>query len=455
MTLRVRLTLWYVSLLAVMLVAFGLFLYVNLSRQVHREADRSLVLDAQRLIATLDVVGGRPRLGEGSDSLEAGTVAALYDSGGQQLIAASVRQPWPTLGDALGRAARGRQNLTTATFPDGARWRVLTTPVTDENRRVAILQVARNMVSVEAVLTRLVGLMAVAVPVTLLLAVLGGIFLAGRALNPIDRITRTAEQIGAEDLTRRLDLGGTDEVGRLAATFDRMLDRLQSAFERQRQFTTDASHELRTPLAMIASQIDLALDRPRDAPEYREVLISLRQDVTRLNELTSELLTLARAGAGREHLSIEPLDLGKIVEGVVATMQPLARAAGIQLAQHAETGITIAGDQTRLTQMLINLIDNAVKHTPTGGSVRVDAGRDGKSAVVSVSDTGAGIEPEHLPHVFERFYRVESDRSRAAGGSGLGLAIGKWIAVAHGGEIRVTSIPGRGTIFSVSLPLQA
>lgn len=454
-TIRVRLTLWYVGLLAVTLVVFGIFTYLNLAREIHQEADHSLASDAQRLDATLDVADGRPGLGEANDSLETGTVVALYEAGGRQLLATTPGRPWPDMSAIVNRAAQGERTLTTVLFPDGSRWRVLTTPIVEDRRQVAVLQVARSMRDVDAILTRLMRWMAIAVPLVLLLAIVIGIFLAGRALNPIDRMTRMAARISAEDLTRRLGYAGNDEVGRLAATFDRMLDRLESGFERQRRFTADASHELRTPLASLVGQIDLALDRPRTDREYRDVLTSLRQDTKRLSQLTNELLSLARADAGHDSLVLEPLNLGQIVEDVVSAMQPLARKAGIQLAQRADASVVVAGDQTRLTQLLVNLIDNGLKHTPIGGSVTLDVRGDEGGAVISVTDTGTGIEPEHLAYVFERFYRAESARGRATGGSGLGLAICQRIAEAHGGEIRVSSRPGHGATFSVFLPIRS
>jgi heavy metal sensor kinase len=452
-TIRVRLTLWYVALLAVTLLAFGVFLYFNLSRNLHDEADQSLALDARRLIATLDIEDGRPRLIEGPESLRPGTIAALYDPTGRRLLADQRSLSPPTMSRALLRAAQGQQTLTTVGSPDGARWRALTGPVVEDNRRVAVLLVARNQRDVEAVLAKLLALMAIAVPVTLLIAVAGGFFLAGRALNPIDRITRTAARIGAEDLSGRLDLAESDELGRLAATFDQMLDRLEAAFQRQRQFTADASHELRTPLAMIVSQIDLALQQPRAAAEYRSALESLREDATRLSRLTSELLNLARADAGRQTLDREPLNLRTIIEEVLESMQPLAHAVGVTLARRMRTDLMLAGDQTRLTQLLVNLVDNALENTPRGGSVTVEAESQGRRAVVSVRDTGVGIAPDHLPHIFERFYRAETARSRAAGGVGLGLAICRWIVEAHGGDIEVTSRVGHGTTVTVHLPV--
>ena len=206
---------------------------------------------------------------------------------------------------------------------------MLTLPVLDNGQQIGILQVARPMAEVTGAIQQLALLLAVAVPITLLLASAGGLFLAGRALGPIDRITRAAASIGAADLSRRLSFSGTnDEVGRLAATFDRMLDRLDSAFRRQRQFTADASHELRTPLTMLASQIDLALERTRTPDEYERLLRSLREDTGRMAQLVSELLTLARADAGQQLLTREDLDLGEVIRSVVPAMQPLAVRRG-------------------------------------------------------------------------------------------------------------------------------
>jgi heavy metal sensor kinase len=307
---------------------------------------------------------------------------------------------------------------------------------------------------VDATLRQLALLLAVAVPFTLLVASVGGLFLAGRALDPIDRITRAAAAISADDLSRRLNFRGSrDEIGRLASTFDRMLDRLDRAFRRQRQFTADASHELRTPLTMLASQIDVALERKRTPAEYEELLRSLREDAARMTQLVSELLTLARADAGQQLLTKENLDLSDLVGSVVPAMQPLAAQRGLQLTEDIQAHPSVSGDQTRLTQLLINLVDNALRYTPEGGTVKVSVGRDQEWAVLRVHDTGVGIAAEHLPHLFERFYRADPARARADGGSGLGLAIAQWVSQAHGGQISVDSELGRGSTFSVRLPL--
>jgi heavy metal sensor kinase len=453
-SIRVRLTLWYVALLAVILLAFSGVLYVSLSRSLRQEMDLTLSTEAERLVAAMDFENGSPHLGEGPDNLRIGTVAALYDSSGNRLLAYDPRQRLPSLPQALSQAARGGQTFETAPIQDGTQWRVLTTPVSENAVQVGILQVGRPVAEVDATLRQLAVLLGLAVPLTLLVASAGGLFLAGRALNPIDRITRAASVIGADDLTRRLNFRGSrDEVGRLATTFDRMLDRLDRSFRRQRQFTADASHELRTPLTMLASQIDVALERDRTPADYQDLLRSLREDAARMSQLVGELLTLARADAGQQLLTTERLDLGELVRSVVQAMQPLAAERGVQLVEEVRPSVAVSGDQMRLTQLLINLVDNALRHTPPAGRVVVSVSEQGGRAALRVQDTGAGISAEHLPHVFERFYRADPARARADGGSGLGLAIGQWIAQAHGGQIAVASELGRGSTFTVELPL--
>jgi heavy metal sensor kinase len=453
-SIRVRLTLWYVALLAVILLVFSGLLYLTLSRALREELDVTLSTEAERLIGSMKFGSDAPQLGDAPDNLRIGTVAALYDSGGRRLLAYDPRQPLPVLPEALSEAARGRQVLVTAALADGTEWRVLTAPVIDNGVQVGIIQVGRPVAQVDATLRQLLLLLVLAVPLTLLVTSAGGLFLAGRALDPIDGITRAAAAIGADDLSQRLNFRGSlDEVGRLAATFDRMLDRLDRAFRRQRQFTADASHELRTPLTMLATQIDVALERQRTPADYEELLRSLREDAARMTQLVSELLTLARADAGQQLLTTEELDLGDLVSSVVQAMQPLALQRGVQLAERAQPHVRISGDQTRLSQLLINLVDNALRYTSRGGNVNVAIKEQAGWAELRVEDTGIGIAAEHLPHLFERFYRADPARARTDGGSGLGLAIAQWIAQAHGGGISIESELGRGSTFTVRLPL--
>jgi signal transduction histidine kinase len=304
-------------------------------------------------------------------------------------------------------------------------------------------------------------------------AALGGYWLATRALRPVRLITRAAEEIEETDLSRRLDVKSSDELGALAATFDRMLARLEAAFARQRQFTGDASHELRTPLSIVAAEAERALAAPRAPEEYRRALEVIQSENAYMGRLVGQLLTLARADAGQLGLRDEQLDLSDVALEVVERLAPLAHERGVVLRMGALPELCVRGDRTALSMALGNLVENAIKYAghgeqPEGGYVRVETGatdRGGEQRVAwaRVEDDGPGIAAEHMPHLFERFYRVDAARTRvdtksgasesAADGSGLGLAIAHEIAVAHCGTIGVRSMPGGGTAFTLELPI--
>ena len=264
--------------------------------------------------------------------------------------------------------------------------------------------------------------------------------------------TQQAASVSAEELGRRLGLDlPDDEVGRLARTFDAMLERLDASFRRQRRFTSDASHELRTPLAVIRGEIDVTLERPRAPAVYVEALESIGGEAERMTRLVSDLLLLARSDNAQLPLAWEALDLAELLSVLIDQMKPQAEAAGVELYATFSAPLPSDGDRDRLLQLFINLLDNAFTYAP-GSRVQVE----GKAVVggveIVVSDSGPGIGIEHLPHIFERFYRVDAARSRANGGSGLGLSIAQEIARAHGGEIRAQSEIECGATFTVWLP---
>jgi heavy metal sensor kinase len=454
-TIRARLTLWYLAILAVTLVAFSAFLYVSLTHVLRATHEQDLLLESAEVAADLEQSKAPGRLTDLPSVPQSDAAVSVFDASGERMLGANVDDPPKVPDSVLTAAARGELSYQRLPKAGGGKWGVLTVPVKEDGQVVAVISLARPQDSVDANLAAFGKTLLVAIPLTLLLALAGGLFLAQRALNPIDRVTREAERFGTGDLSLRFNLDGPpDEVVRLAATFDRMLARIEQAFLRERQFTADASHELRTPLALLLSRTDLALERPREAGEYRETLAQIRQDLAGLNRLLNELLLLARAEAGREQLTLESLSLGDLAADVVGAMQPLAESRGVRLSCAARTRSAIAGDQMKLTQLLINLVDNAVKFTPAGGAVTVHARRRGGWAEIQVTDSGSGIPPADLPHVFERFYRVDKARSPAEGGSGLGLTISQWIAQAHGGGISATSRLGEGSTFVVRLPIK-
>ena len=450
-SIRARLTFWYVALLAITLSGYSAVLVVSLARGLDGGLDRLLSDEARQATGVLSAVNGDQELAEEFRRINVGTIIGLYDATGEHLLAG---RTLPTPFDQPAPVDATEPRIETMSLPDGRIWRVSTQRVSEPEQPDRLLVVARSEGFIQVAMGQLMIVIAVTAPLTLLLAIAGGVYLTVRALNPIDQIARTAAAIDAEDLSRRLAMPrSSDEVGRLASTFDHMLDRLDQAFERQRRFTADASHELRTPLAMLVSRAGLTLERRRTLHEYEDVLRTIRDDGLRMGRIVSDLLMLARADEGDALAVTERLDAGELVVSVADAMGPGATNRGIKLDVATERGIVLLGDQTRLTQLLVNLLDNALAHTPSGGTVGVSATCENGLAVLRVTDTGTGIAPEHLPHVFQRFFRGDRDRSREDGGAGLGLALSQSIVHAHAGRIGLESELGCGTRVTVRLPL--
>jgi heavy metal sensor kinase len=304
---------------------------------------------------------------------------------------------------------------------------------------------------VDRELGQVASALVVAVPAALLLSGALSYLLARKALRPVQRLHRLAGTITADSLDRRLPVANAgDEVGQLTQDINAMIGRLEQSFAEIRRFTADASHELRTPLTAIRTEAEVALARPTPA-DCRPVLGSILEECERLTRLIDQLLVLAREDA-RAVRAPAPLDLAALLAGVVETMRPLAEAKRVRLEYQPNGAATLAGDETRLRQVFYNLLDNAIKYTPAGAAVSIALRRQGNHHRVTVRDNGIGIPPEHLPHVFDRFYRVDKSRGREPGGTGLGLSIARTIVTAHGGEIELESTPGKGTTCTVTLP---
>jgi signal transduction histidine kinase len=302
----------------------------------------------------------------------------------------------------------------------------------------------------------------------LLAAAIGGYWLAGKALRPVKMITRTANEINATDLRRRLNLQRKDEFGELAATFDQMLGRLDAAFKRQTQFTADASHELRTPLTIIDLEINRALTQLYTPEEYRQILETVQTENEQMTAIVNNLLLLARADTGQIVLHLQELDLSDIALANVERLLPLAKQSGITLSTGDLPELLVNGDQQYLNRMMMNLIENAIKYTRGRGThVHVEVTAKASTwGIFRVQDDGPGIAEEHLPYLFDRFYRADKARSHREqklstgtpageqqGGTGLGLSIVQWIVQAHKGEVLVESKMGDGSTFEVRLPL--
>lgn len=295
------------------------------------------------------------------------------------------------------------------------------------------------------------------VPALLVVASLGGYWMSHRALAPVDEITQAARGIGAQDLARRLTVHKTgDELERLADTLNEMLVRLDGAFQRVTRFTADASHELRSPVAVMRASAELALRKSRSEEEYREALAQILREAEKVSHLIDQLLVLARADSGSAVLPMNPTDLRETVHSACNQLGHMAESKGLALSEQLpDRNLVVNGDALSLERLFLILLDNAVKYTPTGGKIDVRLSTDNGSAIAEVRDTGIGIASEDIPHIFDRFYRADRARSREFGGAGLGLAIGRWIAEAHGGEIRLESEPAKGSIFQVRLPLSS
>ena len=299
----------------------------------------------------------------------------------------------------------------------------------------------------------------------LVVAFLGGLWLADRAMRPVKAITNAAHTISESDLSRRLNLPGHDELAQLASTFDEMLARLQAAFERQRRFLADASHELRTPLTVMNLEVGRVLSGHRTSTEYQHALQIVDAESTRMARLVNELMSLARMDAGQAVLEFEDLDFSDVTVEAVERMSPLAEQQNIILEMGEMPELCICGDRQYLVQMISNLIENGIKYSGSGQKVRIENrlihNNNQDFVSLRVSDTGPGIAPDHLSHIFDRFYRIDEARSRdtdedssSPTGSGLGLSIVAWIVQVHGGEIQVTSKENEGTLFEVTLPIK-
>ncbi len=453
---RVRLTLWYLLLSGSALVAFGLFQYYRLQDSLMASIDSNLQIALTQALANTDNENGHPAFQNtdafaslsthlGAEDFTVRIVAqdgSVLDSFGAASLA-----PTPGLVGAGFVTSQGQQ----------ARWRIYSQPIPSPGGTdVTWLQAAQSLSRVDQTVAGLRTQLLLGLPVILLLLAAGGVVLADRALRPIDHITRTTQELSAKDLSQRIDyVGPDDEVGRLAGTVDGMLARLQQAFEHERRFTGDAAHELRTPLTALKGQIQVALGQERTAEVYRQTLEAMQKQVDRLIGLSDGLLFLSRTDHDQVHANRATVDLSELIEILSEQSLPLAEARELQLTSSVEPGMVVMGDQDLLIRLVFNLVDNACKYTPPGGRVSLSVHREGSEAVIEIMDTGRGIPAEHIPHLFERFYRVDQDRSSASGGAGLGLAMAAEITQLHEGTISLDSELGTGTTFAIRLPLQS
>jgi heavy metal sensor kinase len=453
-TLRMQFALWTSGLLLSALTLFGIFVYIRTAQSLAASVDNALKLAVSQVEAEVDVENGEVV----SDStiiedllplLEQGFSFQVLNNAGQTIHEYGSYRNLPS---AQVKFTEPDQPGVFTTFTDTATQhpvRVYTAPVVEEEKIVGVVQVAQNLNNIRQTLNQLLTNLLIGGPLLIVWAGVGGYFLAARTLAPIDKITHMARRISAEDLSARLNLPPTDdEAGRLASTFDSMLARLDEAFRRERDFTADASHELRTPLAAMQTILSSTLAQRRTPSQYEQVLADLGEETERLRTLVEGLLHLTRSD-GNQPVVKETVDLSTLLTDVADSLRLLAEDKGLELTADIPNNLTINGDSDALIRLFVNLVENAIKYTEQG-QIIVAANRGLNGFVeVNIADMGVGIAPEHLAHIFNRFYRV--DESRTTPGTGLGLAIAWHVAQAHGGTIGVKSKVGEGTVFTVHL----
>jgi two-component system, OmpR family, heavy metal sensor histidine kinase CusS len=450
--LRFRLVAWY-SLLAGLstLVSDG-FIYYEFRQILLAQVDSSLEVTA---------IQARKNLDDEVDGLEfdprpdAPLLTSLLNEAGVEIyLRGRDGRVKERFGESLVLSAEAavQPGFQTLSTPSG-RWRTYTQEISTRNGRPpGWLTVARSLQPVDSTLANVFHRHLLKLPFLLGMVGLGGLFLANRALKPIAQIAQMTRQVRISgDLTQRIHYQGSadDELARLAKMFDEMLDSLQANFEQQKRFTADASHELRTPLTTLKGRLQVALSQPRTNETYVDTLQAIQLEVDRLIRLSTDLLLLSRLEQHHQDLSFELVDLSDFLVAIAAQIKPLADLKNLKFVTHIAADLRIRACPDHLIRLFLNLLDNAVKYTPDQGLVSLEAEARNGAVVVSVSDSGIGISEDHLPHLFERFYRVEKSRSRSMGGTGLGLAIAQEIVHRHHGAIWVDSQPSSGTTFTV------
>jgi heavy metal sensor kinase len=477
-SMRARLTFWYTAVLGLVLLVFAVSTYSYLARAVRQRTDDSLSDTAGSLISNFN-----SELGDESQPADDAVREAargfhfrdrqviVFDNRLHVVVASDTAEKLPfgtnwftlpaaqaQLSNLLDSASRvGRAYDTFFDSQNGLRVLAVAVPAGRQHRYLFV--VANPLHDQEKALGQARGAFYVAIPLALLLASLGGYFLARKSLAPVVTMGEQAARIGASNLNERIpEPQNNSELGRLAGIFNQLLARLDDSFAQQKRFMADASHELRTPVAVVCGESEVALSQnTRTAAEYRESLAIVNDEGQRLTRMVEDLFTLARADAGEYPLLLTDFYLDESVNECVRSVRSLAAQKDLKISyQPPAKEIAFRGDEPLVRRMILNLLHNAIKFTPTGGQVRISVKQDQRQCKIVISDTGPGIPREAQTHVFDRFYRVDKARSRDeslnGSGAGLGLSIAKWVAELHGGTIALDNTDGEGATFVISLP---
>ncbi|HYR83906.1 MAG TPA: ATP-binding protein [Terriglobia bacterium] len=450
-SIRLRLTIWYFLVLLAGLGLFAAGTWLALEHRLIADVDQRLAQRARGLQSVFDALDAddKPELEDDINDFLKQTADNSFievrDNAGATIFSSPNHKAFvPSRPLAPGYSTFDRDNQS---------FRVLSNRMTYDGKPYdAVLAVP--LTDVHFMMRDFRNLLLLMIPLVLMIACLGGYWISGRALAPVDEITRVAKSITVQNLSHRLVVPETsDELQRMSEAWNDVLQRLDTAVQRIRRFTADASHELRTPVALIRATAELALTAEREPEYYRASLSTIESEATRMTDLTESLLTLARTDSNSVDMPLGPADVNRIIAEVAALSRPASETRRITLNTIlADSRAPVLGNEAGIRRLLFILLDNAFKHTASGGSVTLSTTLSDGKVTISVCDSGEGIAPEDLPHIFERFYRA--DRSRSSNGAGLGLSIAQMIADLHGSKIEVESKVGSGSCFRLSLNLQ-
>jgi two-component system OmpR family sensor kinase len=469
-SVRIRLTIWYAAVMTMVLVALAAMTFVLLRQNLVRRIDGNATELADSFLATV-----KAELQDGSspDAIPHGIAAAIsehqfrdviyvvFDSQ-SQLLGTSEGAPQPSSDLSRDTLARSLRPFVSA--PDAFRFvRIGERPYRGYMRhfslsdREATLVVLQSLHPQNEFLETLARIFGIVIPLAILVSGAGGYLMARRSLSPVVVMSTQASRIGADNLHERLRVQNPgDELGGLAASFNELLDRVSRSIERQRRFVADASHELRTPVAILCGEAEVTLAQTqRTEPEYRESLEILQDEAKRLKHIVEDLFTLARADTGQHPLEFRGFYLDELAAECSRNVRTLASAKQITVSCESPGELPITADEALLRRMMMNLLDNAIKYTPPGGSIALHCGEENGGYRLALEDSGPGIPAELQSRIFERFFRVDKARSRAesdGGGAGLGLSIASWIVQTHGGTLELTRSSPQGSTFTVWLP---
>jgi heavy metal sensor kinase len=462
-SLSFRLVAWYAGLLIMVFVLLGTIMYFDLRHFLENNFRESQARRAQQIADTL--LGHIGKAGEKSvvydikDRYEPEVndrFIRVTRHDGSVLYVSGIPKDQsfdPTHLPAL-NASVEKEFSQKLRLPDGETILIAALHYTTPDNRSYLVEVGVPLAPVSTMLGHLFVQLSFGLPLALLIAILGGYFLVRRSLRPVEQITQKAEQITHQNLSDRLPLAPTgDEIERLSISLNHMIGRLEDAMQNSKRFVADASHELRTPLTVLRGELENLGRDARVDHASRDMIGSMLEEVERLTDIVEGLVALSRLDAGEAKMEWVRFDLAELAATTSDQMNLLAEDKGITVQYSPNQNVMVEGDRARLKQVVVNLLDNAIKYTPAGGSIQLNVQRQNGNAILDVSDSGIGIPVEAVPHVFDRFYRVDKARTRDEGGAGIGLSIVKSICAAHGAEVEVESVMGKGSRFRVKLPL--